>query len=254
MIEELCRKIKEKRKELGYSIEDVVKKTKLHPGVVRDIEACNLNSITPVFLKGFIKIYASFLGIEIKDELSQIQTGTGPRTVKKPQDKKELKKGIFAKFFKAVSDLFLKIPVRLKRGVLLGAVLLVVFWFGFLGVRFSFRKVMGFFRSRTQVEEKQPVAEEKPPTALVGRIDQVRASLTARRPCYVKVFIDGEVFFEGVLGQGEVKNWRAENRLELQIRDGSAVDLEVDGEAIPRLSSLRRRKKVIIDSSGITIE
>lgn len=48
MIESLCKKIKEKRRELGYSIEEVVKKTKLHPSVIKDIENCNLDKITPV--------------------------------------------------------------------------------------------------------------------------------------------------------------------------------------------------------------
>ncbi|MCK5393631.1 MAG: helix-turn-helix domain-containing protein, partial [Candidatus Omnitrophica bacterium] len=41
MIEELCHKLKNKRKELGYSIEHIVNKTKLSPSVIKNIEEVN---------------------------------------------------------------------------------------------------------------------------------------------------------------------------------------------------------------------
>jgi len=60
MIKELCEKLKQKRRDLGYSIEYVVERTKLHPSMIRDIEEGNLINENPVYVKGFIKIYAAF--------------------------------------------------------------------------------------------------------------------------------------------------------------------------------------------------
>ncbi len=253
MIESLCKKIKEKRRELGYSLEEVVKKTKLHPSVIKDIENCNLDKITPIFVKGFIKIYAAFLGVELKDELSQIKT-TSDSQFKRPQKKREPGQGRVFKFFSGLLAALSKIPLSVRKNILFAAVALIIFWLGFLGIRFSFRKVLTFFRSRPKVEEKELIKDKEPELPLERRLDTVRASLTVERDCFIRAFVDGEIIFEGVLKRGEVKSWQAQEELELEIRDGSAVRLEVDGEAIPRLSSLRQPKSLIINSSGITID
>lgn len=254
MIQDLCQRIKDKRRDLGYSIEEVVKKTKLHPSVVKDIEACNLGSMTPVFAKGFIKIYASFLGVELGDDLEQLRKDIDTKA-KSTQVKREKGPSIFFKFFNRVSGIFLRISPKIRKNILLALIVILIFWLGFLGIRFSFRMVLSFFRSRPQVEKEQVLPEaEKPPAFLDTKISQITASLTAKRDCFIRAFVDGEVFFEGVLRQGEVKVWRAKDELEFQIRDASAIQLEVDGEPIPRISSLRQRKTLIINSSGITIK
>lgn len=264
MIEDLCRKIKDKRKEAGYSIEDVVKKTKLHPSVIKDIENCNLGAITPIYIKGFIKIYASFLGIEIKDELEQIKTGIDSK-IKNPRQRKQAGQNPIIKFFKVIFQTFAKIPPRVRKNILLIGFSLIILWFGFLGVRFSFRKALSFFRNRPRAEKQEPVknpAEEpakelKEPTQSVtrpiGQSGQISASLTLKKPCYMKAISDGEVVFEGVLNKGEVETWKADKELKFEIRDGSAVYLEVDGEPIPKLSSIHKPIKIIINSSGITV-
>ena len=81
MIKEVCNRLKEKRSELGYSIEYTVEKTKLYPSVIRDIEQGNLSNISSVYLKGFMKIYASFLGVDLGTALEEVNSL--PRTRKK---------------------------------------------------------------------------------------------------------------------------------------------------------------------------
>ncbi len=264
MIEDLCIRIKDKRRELGYSIEKVVSETKLHPAVIRDIESCNLDNITPIYIKGFIKIYASFLGVEIKDELEQIQKKIRA-TVNNPKQKKESGQNPIFNFFKIIiksmTKLISKISPQVRKNILLAVIILLIFWLGFLGVRFSFRKVLGFFRNRKQAVSQQQVekpAEEKnnqePKPQLIGQLDQITAALTVKKPCFIKVISDGNLIFEGVLEKGEVETWRAEQELEFKISDGSAVYLEVDGQPIPKLSSIQKPiKSLIINSSGITV-
>lgn len=264
MIEDLCKRIKDKREELGYSIEEVVKETKLHPSVIRDIESCNLENITPIYIKGFIKIYASFLGVEIKDELEQIQKKVSS-TIKKPKQKKESGQNPVFNFVKiivkSITNLISKISPQIRKNILLAAIILIILWLGFLGVRFSFRRVLGFFKNRQQAEKQEPIkkSEEKKVTAKPkpkpgGQLDQITASLTVKKPCFIRVISDGNVIFEGVLEKGEVETWRADKELDFKISDGSAVYLEVDGEPIPKLSSIHKPiKSLIINSSGITV-
>lgn len=52
------------REEKGYSIEGVTKKTKISPSVLRALEEGRLDNIDPVYLKGFLKMYCRFLGID----------------------------------------------------------------------------------------------------------------------------------------------------------------------------------------------
>lgn len=265
MIEELCKKIKEKRKAAGYSIEEVVKKTKLHPSVIRDIESCNLGNITPIYIKGFIKIYASFLGIEIKDELEEVKEKVSSQ-IKKPKRKKDLGQNPILKLFKLIAKKITKIPPRTRKKIVTVAVVLVILWLGFLGIRFSFRKVLAFFRNRPKTEQQAPAEALKTKETLeqaqidktksinIGQLDQITASLTVKEDCYIRVISDGKVIFDSVLDKGEVETWKADKELEFKISDASAVYLEVDGEPIPKLSSIRKSiKSLIINSSGITV-
>ena len=80
MIKEICHKLSEKRKELGYDIEYAVDKTKLHPSVIRDIESGNLANINSAYTKGFMKIYASFLGVDLGNSLEEISLSTVEET------------------------------------------------------------------------------------------------------------------------------------------------------------------------------
>jgi cytoskeletal protein RodZ len=265
MIKELCKKIKEKRKAAGYSIEEVVKKTKLHPSVIRDIENCNLGNITPIYIKGFVKIYASFLGIELKDELEEIKEKVSSQ-IKKPKKKKESGQNPIFKLFKIIAKKITKISPRTRKKIVTIAVVLVVFWLGFLGIRFSFRKVLAFFRNRPKTEQqavkKIPKVQtapaqtqaDKPKPINVGKLDQITVSLTVKEDCYIRAISDGKIIFDGVLDKGEVETWRADKELEFKISDGSAVYLEVDGEPIPKLSSIHKPiKSLVINSSGITV-
>jgi cytoskeletal protein RodZ len=265
MIEELCKKIKEKRKAAGYSIEEVVKKTKLHPSVIRDIESCNLGNITPIYIKGFIKIYASFLGIEIKDELEEVKEKVSSQ-IKKPKRKKDLGQNPIIKLSKLIAKKITKIPPRARKKIVTVAVVLVVLWLGFLGIRFSFRKVLAFFRNRPKAEQQAPektsekketleqTQADKPKSINIGQLDQITVSLTVKEDCYIRVISDGKIIFDSVLDKGEAETWKADKELEFKISDASAVYLEVDGEPIPKLSSIRKSiKSLIINSSGITV-
>lgn len=64
--------LKEKRIQLGLSIEQVVEKTKLYPSAIRDLEEGAWEAINPVYLKGWLKIYAQFLGVDSSAMVAQL--------------------------------------------------------------------------------------------------------------------------------------------------------------------------------------
>jgi len=93
--------LKKIRLEKGISLEEVQKKTKIHFNILKAIEGDSLTDLNPVYLKGFLKIYCNFLGVDPKDyilDYKEPQAPTAKVTVVK-EEPQSLKKTI--SFFKA---------------------------------------------------------------------------------------------------------------------------------------------------------
>jgi cytoskeletal protein RodZ len=248
MIEDLCRQLKEKRKEMAYSLEYVVNKTKLHPTVIRDIEAGNLSNINAAYLRGFVKIYAAFLSVDIANTFEEINNFKKEqpklKTVKIKQ--KEAAKTISEDTKTHNKEQYLALKKNLLAtlvGVILLALVLVV------GISIV-RAVAGMF-SRTTVER-----EEKDDEAVTfEKANDLTVSLTAKKKCFIRVVVDGKLLFEGVIDKGAIESWKAQNELEFKISDGSAIYLEVNGKPVPKLTSIRKPiKSLKITPSGISVD
>jgi cytoskeletal protein RodZ len=238
MIQDVCRVLKEKRKELGYSLEYVVEKTKLHPSVIKDIESGNLNKISPAYLRGFMKIYVSFLGVDAKAALDEIET----------QEPAALASGVTAsasrETVKNIAPLFKKYLLAVIIGV-------VIIWTGFAFLRFALRGLTRIFRPAA--EAKQDISETESFSFPEGK--QLQVSLTAKKKCFVRVVVDGKLLFEGVINKGALESWQAAREIEFKISDGSAIYLEVNGKPIPTLTSIHKPiKSLKITPSGISVD
>ena len=247
MIEELCKKIKEKRAELGHDIEYTVEKTKLHPAVIRDIEDGNFGKVNPIYIKGFIKIYANFLGIDIGNALDEI--GPPKQQIKKDNIFKKVEgKAVFNRIVQAIK----KVSAETKRKISI-VVLVIVAIFAIFNIgKFIVNKVSQFFKQKPKVVKKEN--ESQAPLAVVVA-DELSVSLTTQRKCFIRAKVDGEILFEGVLDAGVIENWKGQEEIELKISDGSAVYLEVNGRAIPPLTSMRKPiKSLKITPSGISVD
>jgi cytoskeletal protein RodZ len=240
--EELFKKIAERRKELALSLEEVVEKTKLYPSVIRDIEAGNLENINPAYRKGFVRIYASFLGISASDALDKISSVSVV--------KKETRT---ARNIENRPKISLKVPFlspQIKKIIILAAIALLVFWTLSSTVSFISKRISRLPKKATRQEQKEP------PAVFVShaKTKEVVVSLTAKRTCFLTVKVDGRVLFAGQLAKGSVETWRAVKEIELKISDGSAVYLEVNSKGIPPLTTSHKAiKSLKITASGISV-
>ncbi|HIE35832.1 MAG TPA: helix-turn-helix domain-containing protein [Candidatus Omnitrophica bacterium] len=223
-IEQLCAKLKEKRKKLKYTLEEVVEKTKLHPSVIKDIEETNLENINPTYLKGFIKIYASFLGVEVGDILEQLF----------PQESKEI---VVEEKKKKISSF------EFKRYVIFSFILIILVSLGY----FSFRFFKNFILKKKITKTQRP--------SFIAKDSSLTISIFAKRTCFLKVKVDGDLFFEGVLEKGMQEGWQGVKEIELSVSDGSALLLEVNGKKLPPLTSLKKPiRSIKITPLGISVE
>lgn len=232
-IQELCAKLKGKRKELGLSIEEVVEKTKIYPSAIRDIEEGNLANVNPTYLKGFIKIYASFLSIPLEDALEHIASLDKGKIRKEAKPKKE-KKPLSPKFKKL-----------LLASLSLAVIIFVLIFF----VRFMVIQVGRLFKkpgTKKEVAVASPVSKAA---------KEVAVALVVRKNCFLRVKVDGKLIFVGMLKKGSKESWKARKEIELRLSDGSAVYIEVNGKALPALTSVHKPiKKLRITPQEILVD
>lgn len=251
MIKEICHQLKEKRKKLGYSIEYVVDKTKLHPSMIKDIEDGKLDNINTTYIRGFMKIYAAFLEIDLGDSLKELPSSK-PVIKKQPGLKKaRTEASIFDKAMVAAR----KVSIQTKKRIVLAAIAIILIWVFINASITVIKKLSSAFNKPL----KQTSGVQKSPAPVVSEaepIEGVEVAVTLKKRCFFKVIVDGNLLFEGVLSKGAVETWKADKEIRIErISDGSAISLEVNGEPTPTLASIRRPiKRIKIIPSGITVD
>lgn len=245
-IEELCTKLQQKRNALGLTLEEAVEKTKLYPSVIRDIESCNLGNISKAYLKGYIKIYASFLGVNTEDALDKI--GLNQQNI--PQ-KPLIKKDEPAQDKPTPRIKLQPIPPQVKKIIFYVAALIFILWIAAGIIRFV-SKNFALSKKKPAKRIEQKVIKLPPVSKKVQ--NEVNAALTAKRDCFIRTKVDGKVLFEGVLKKGMSESWKGNREIEFRISDGSAVYLEVNGKSLPSLTSSHKSiKSLKVNSSGISV-
>ncbi len=84
-MDELGRILKERRKELGYSIEDVQKALKFTKNAIIDLEdSTNINFDDPLYFKLYLKKYAKFLELDYSELVDHYDVFERTQTIKIP--------------------------------------------------------------------------------------------------------------------------------------------------------------------------
>jgi len=81
-------RLKKLRQEKGLSLEEVHKKTKIRLNILKAIEEDNIIGLSPVYIKGFLKIYCKFLGTEPKEYIPGYQEPSGAQKLVSSEIKK----------------------------------------------------------------------------------------------------------------------------------------------------------------------
>ncbi len=244
-IQELAQEFRRRRQELGYSLEEVVEKTKLYPSAIKALEEGSLEKISPIYRRGFIKIYASFLGIDASEVLKDIALFE--------EEAKALPKGPGLK--KSLPLISLpRVSPKFKKVFFLSLLSLVLLFILAKGVSLIFKKISS--KPLVQKKEEKPAPVQKPLVVTKPlKKGQVSLGISAKRDCFLRVRVDGKLLFEGVFRKGQSKVWQGTKEIELKAGDASAIYIEVNGKALPAISAGPRPiKSLKVDPSGINIE
>lgn len=236
--------LKRIRQERGLSLEEVQKKTKIHLNILKSIEGDSLTDINPVYLKGFLKIYCKFLGLDPKDYILDYKEVHQVQTVKVIEpDKKS------ARINLSVSKInFKKVKI------------VFIFIFTIFLVSFGLFNLGRFISARKEKSQKVKVvaATSKPKPTQVKPQKEVasviRLGIRARENCWVNLKVDGKVVFQRVLEKGRFEAWQAKEKIELSLGNAQAVELELNGQLFSNLGRKGQPlKNIVITKNGLTI-
>jgi len=243
------RNLKQLRLEKKFSLEDVHKSTHIPIKILEAIEEERIPNISPVYLKGFIKLYCNFLGVDYRDYLD-VFLGK----------EKNLKKE---------KSLFLESDIKVKRGldyifriknkkIFLSVFIMMII----AGLIFFKTKKLSLKKEPTKPEanlqkaalEKPPLVEPQPQTKshTVNKILKVR--LRAKEDCWVKASVDKKIVFQGILKKGRFESWEARQTVELSLGNAGGVELYVNESPFLNLGKSKQLiRKVLINHEGIQV-
>ena len=272
VLKEVCAKLREKRRELNISMEEAVEATKISPGVIRDIESCNVGKLGPTYLKGFLKIYAAYLKVDVSEPIDDFNWKFPGAAVKpapvRPSQKSAETRAPARPAAKETSRRPL-IPFQVIQALVFVAVSVAALWALFGLTRFIARttkKFVATHMSRSSEPKSvagQSVAQEPGSGAPPARLEKKPAgnrllsvSVRAKRACYIRAKVDFKTIFDGTLKKGAVESWRGKQEIVLRIQDGSAVYIEVNGEPLrAALTSLPKPIKGLkVTSAGVMVD
>lgn len=253
----------------GLTLGVVHEATKIPLDALRAIEeGYSIRMLTPFYYRGFIKIYAEFLGLNVAEVLKEYNL-LPPKPVTKTsplQPKPVLREPNILVVSLQECWRYVWNPRHRKRILQVIAVVVAVV----VGVKLI-GSIATFFKSRPKIVHvgnahvrslqkpvKKKELEEAPATSPISAISEDRrVTLTVHAPqnSWIQVKTDGEVVFEMTMKKGTIENWEAKKTIELSGKNISHLDLEVNGQHIGTLSSSNRRaKRVIITKEGLAVK
>ncbi|MCM8800454.1 MAG: DUF4115 domain-containing protein [Candidatus Omnitrophica bacterium] len=240
-------RLKKLRLEKGLSLEEVSKFTKISPHILKAIEDDSSTNISPVYIKGFVKIYCKFLGVDPQEYLSQYYPQTSSITTLRTAQNREEKRILIKKASKDWELLAESIRV-----------VLIVLIIGFLG--FTLFRFIHFLRQENLVKKQKRIASSIQEEVLTSKESLTRSEpipiqvpgngirlvIEAKDNCWIKLSLDGKVVFQNILIKGKAETWQAKDKIELSLGNAGAVVLEVNGKVMPALGKKGQAIKNII--------
>jgi len=266
--------LKTTREAKGLTLEIVHEATKIPMDALRAIEeGYSVRILSPFYYRGFIKIYAEFLGLDVKEMYTQhgldqpaSKPVAAPVSASTPQPVKTSRFKPVSKPFKAkqeignlvileqmqggVSSVFKPKTFKLIFKVIVFVALLLLL-FKTAGCVISHFNKKGVPSNKMMVQKINHHDSVQAPSA----DNRVEVAVRASRDIWLLVRADGKVVFETTLSKGSMETWSADNKIELSGRDIEWLDMEVNNKQIGFLGGGDRRiRKVLITQEGLTVK
>ncbi len=278
--------LKEIRTSKGIALETIHNATKIPLDALKAIEeGYRVRTLSPFYMKGFIKMYAEYLGVDVGEILEDYHKEhlPGPATTVYPGDvlEKKIKKiftrerqqwlvkiaaGLVALFLlsKIGGCLFGKPKTsrpQVKKAALTAAPKKVT--------RTEAKKKTEKSAEKPKVRLPEPVEKKEPVKAAIpaappqkpaeqpqkaGPVKDVRLTIRTRKQGWLQVKVDGNLVFQSTIKEGAVETWEADDRIELSGKNIHNLEFEVNGKVLGNLGRAdRSARRVVITKDGLKV-
>jgi len=244
-IKEIGEALKNKRLKKGLTFDDIYKKTRIYPGIIKSLEEGKIEeSVSRIYAKGFLKKYIEFLGLN-KDEILKDFDRAFP---KKEENK------IYAE---NLQDTKIEKPNLFN--IILGIIaVLVVVIFTFVSVSKGVSKINSFFTAKTEKSALLALSKIK------DKPQEVKTNIFVKKESYgielilknkaevwMSVKTDDKIVFKGTLARSSTEKWNAGNSIELRVGKLEALDFTVNGKNLGVIGS--GAENIYIDKTKIKV-
>jgi|Deesub1362B_J571_1020462.scaffolds.fasta_scaffold04107_4 cytoskeletal protein RodZ len=232
---ELGQLLREKREQKGASLEDVEEVTRIRKKYIEALEGGDYGLLpAEIYVKGFLRNYAIYLGLDVEEVMALYR--------------KELGEGVFPKrsLFKP-KEIPLSPPSWLTPDLVIGFLVVVaIVAFGAWAAWEYLLPVIRFtpIPSPTPLPSPTisavlPIPTPTPPptptntptstpTPRIYRGVEVEMKIVERT--WLKVIVDGEGVYEGILEAGEKRTWKGEESVFIRCGNAGGIDVTVNGK------------------------
>lgn len=255
--------LRETRKQKNLSLEDVEKGTNIRKLYIKSIEDGNYEKLPgEVFLKGFIKTYGKFLGLDSQQLINQYkseknattatventavsesqsssipikETVETTTTTEKPV--KTVEKNIpKLNSFEANQEFLQPHKSNNKKNIFIIILILIII----IGGAIFFLSSQETSDNKAPVhttEQQTPQAQEAPqaPAPVINEA-QVKANFT--EDCWTEVKVDGNVVLSETVKKGANLEWKGTKQIDITVGNAGAVDITFNNQTIGKLGDI----------------
>ncbi len=273
--------LKQAREDKGLSLQTIHDLTKIPIDILKAIEeGYTVRTLSPFYLKGFVKMYAKQLGVDVREVLDVNQVSSLPEPIQGKQQEDEITIKLIEFFTPQRQRLIAK------------SFLLFILLFFAVKILGSFlhkgtdkldeKKIKGTTKiqesSRQPREEKRKnlsVSEERatpeaipssevlyadskpispiPPVPAI--VKSVSLTVRATKKGWLQVTTDGVPVFQSTIKQGDTETWQADGVIELSGKNIDFLEFEVNGKMIGLLGRADRgAKRIVVTKDGLTVK
>jgi cytoskeletal protein RodZ len=228
-LQEIGSHLRQVRTDQGLSIEYIAQKTCIPGRLLRGIEAGNMAILPePVYIRGFIKQYADLLHLNGSELASQFPVDFNIPTSK--------------------STIWAKLPFLQLSSLPLYFLYIVIVAVSVQGFSQKMqRTALELTQATTVSTQAEPTFEAnsnnvqevtlKPQQNPGQTIQPVTVDIKLKDQCWLRVIVDGEVQFEGVLPEGTHRTWTAREQLTVRAGNAGGVFVGINKEEAKRLGA-----------------
>ncbi|MBD3426052.1 MAG: DUF4115 domain-containing protein [Candidatus Omnitrophica bacterium] len=275
---EIGARFRQAREKIGISVEEASNRSRIHPNIITDIEKGVLDRLNKLYMRSFMKKYASFLGFDAKTEIEQFDLLFSENTKQEftiGGEKEEKKRTYPAppKLPSVSKDQLMRLLVAVAAIALLVLMFVLV---GMLRTKISLmkQKRAQLLPKKTESTEQvsrmveQTVADPEKTQKMTGNErnannfasrqrssseeGSVRLTLRSRGDAWIRVSHGGDVLFDGTLHDGDSKSWSAEGTINVWTGKAERLDFIVNDHKISKVAK-GVVKNIKVSSEGIMV-